>query len=363
MIAPRGIIINGKFLAHELTGVHRVGTELIRQCHELLAEDTDLAARVTIELWVPPRGRERAAKLGVPFRVVRPLEGVAWGQLTLPLAARGRTVLSFGNVGPLLTRNAVTMIQDAQVHSTPKSYGPLFRLWYRFHQPIAGRRHKRILTVSEFSRVQLGRYGIAGPQAVAVIRNGADHVLRDRPDESIVGRLGLEAGRYVVALANIQPHKNISLLLAVFAADEMREITLVLFGAATRRDFENAGMTVPQNVCFAGRLRDDELWGLYAQALCLAFPSLTEGFGLPPLEAMMMGCPAIVAPRGALPETCGDAAAYADPYDAKPWRDAILAMRDDRPARETLVAKGRAWARQFTWKSAAIQVMAELLTL
>jgi glycosyltransferase involved in cell wall biosynthesis len=360
---PREVIINGKFLADELTGVHRVGTELICACHKLIAQDPALAALISMELWVPRDGGSRAEGLGVPFRVIPRLAGVAWGQITLPLAARGLTILSFGNVGPLLARNAVTMIQDAQVHSTPESYSALFRAWYRFHQPIAGRRHRRILTVSEFSRDQLVRYEIARHEGIAVVHNGADHALRDPPDRNIVAKLGLRPGGYVVALANIQPHKNIALLLQAFSAPELRELTLVLFGAAGRREFEKAGLPVPDNVCFAGRLGDAELWGLYRDALCLAFPSLTEGFGLPPLEAMMHGCPVIVSPMGALPETCGNAALYADPYRVDDWRDAMLSMRAEDGPRRALIEAGHTWARQFTWNAAANRVLEILLAL
>lgn len=355
--------MNGKFLADELTGVHRVGAELIRNCHQLLTEDPGIAPGLAMELWIPRKGREKAAALGVPYRIVAPLEGVAWGQITLPLRARGCMILSLGNVGPVLARNAVTMIQDAQIHSTPKSYGLLFRAWYRFHQPIAGRRHRRILTVSEFSRRQLAHYGVVSPEKVSVIHNGADHVLRDRPDHAVVARLGLAPGRYAMALANVQPHKNIGLLLEAFADPSMRDLTLVLFGAAGAESFAEAGLPVPPNVRFTGRLRDEELWGLYRNALCLAFPSLTEGFGLPPLEAMMLGCPVVAAPAGALPESCGDAPIYADPYNAVPWREAILSLTADETLRRAMIDRGHEWASRFSWKGAAIRLIALLAAL
>lgn len=362
-VAVRKFVVNGKFFSDELTGVHRVGTELIRHCHKLLADDRALATKLNMELWVPPRGRARAEALGVPFQVVSPLEGVAWGQFTLPFRARSRTILSLGNVGPVLARNAVTMIQDAQVRSTPESYAPLFRAWYRFHQPISGRRHRRILTVSEFSQDQLAHYRIAKREWITVIPNAADHVLRERPDDGIVARLNLTPGRYVVALSNIQPHKNIGLLLKAFARPELERFTLVLFGAAGRKAFAEAGFDASANVCFADRLGDGELWGLYRQALCLAFPSLTEGFGLPPLEAMMLGCPVLAAPAGALPETCGDAALFVDPFSVEDWRDAILSVAGSPRLRQGLIVRGRAWANRFSWSASASRLVAVLLAL
>jgi glycosyltransferase involved in cell wall biosynthesis len=92
-------------------------------------------------------------------------------------------------------------------------------------------------------------------------------------------------------------------------------------------------------------------------ALCFAMPSLTEGFGLPPLEAMMLGCPALLAPCGALPEVCGDAALYANPHDPDAWKDAILRIRDEPGLRERLVEAGRIQSDQFTWDAAGRRIV------
>ena len=114
-----------------------------------------------------------------------------------------------------------------------------------------------------------------------------------------------------VQISPPQAHKNVGLLLRAFADPALRDLRLVLFGGEGRGAFEARGSAVPDNVVFAGRVSDGELRALYAHALCVAFPSTTEGFGLPPLEAMLVGCPAVVAPCGALPEVCGSAAVQA----------------------------------------------------
>lgn len=354
------VIVNGRFLTAELTGVHRVAAELLRHAHICLLENPELASRLELQLWVPRNGRDAARALGLPFRVVGPLRGIAWEQVTLPLRARGRTILSLCNVGPIITRKAVTMLQDAQVHSTPASYSRGFRAWYRLQQPIVGRRHRRVLTVSEFSRAQLAHYGHAPAEKTITIPNGADHALRAPPDERVVEKLGLQPGRYVVALANTQPHKNIGMLLDAFSDKRLADLTLVLFGAASREQFKGLGHHVPPNTCFTGRISDGELWALYRGACCLAFPSLTEGFGLPPLEAMSLGCPAVVAPEGALPQTCGRAALYVDPSKADDWVTAIRMLADDPARREKMGQNGKAWAANFTWRNAASQLLAEL---
>lgn len=360
---PRQIVVNGKFLTAESTGVHRVAAELVRHAHDLLQEDAAARKRLNLEVWVPAAGEDRARALGVPYRVVGPLAGIPWEQITLPARAGGRLILSLCNVGPLAARNAMTMFHDAQVHSTPESYSRPFRQWYRFHQPIAGRRHRRVLTVSDFSRQQLAQYGLSTTDRTGVILNGVDHVLATTPDEGILSQFGLQKGRYVVALANTQRHKNIGILLKAFADARLADLTLVLFGSAGAGDFVTAGHALPNNLCFAGRVSDGELRALYGSALCIAFPSTTEGFGLPPLEAMTMGCPAVVAPAGALPQTCGRAAIYADPENPEEWVSAIRRIADNPEYRDSLSAGSRVWASSFTWRNAASRLVEELLAL
>jgi glycosyltransferase involved in cell wall biosynthesis len=351
----RQIVINGKFLGGGLTGVHRVA-------HELLSAITD-SGRLDCEILTPSGEPMPALRASLPVRAVGHLHGQLWEQIDLPRAAQGRLILSLCNLAPVATRNAVTMIHDAQVFITPESYSLAFGAWYRLILRQIGRRHRRILTVSHFSKQQLIRYDIAPAERIEVIHNGADHILRVAADPGILGRLGLERHGYAVGLANTQSHKNITLLLRAFARPDMARLKLVLVGGASRTDFEALGKLVPANVIFAGSVADDALRGLLEGALCLAFPSLTEGFGLPPLEAMVLGCPAVIAPCGALPEVCGSAAIKADPADPAAWSSAILSLARDAAAWSTRSAAGRRHAAEFTWKRAAALLRAALADL
>ncbi|MGE0776536.1 MAG: glycosyltransferase family 4 protein, partial [Sphingomonadaceae bacterium] len=247
--------------------------------------------------------------------------------------------------------------------TTPKSYTLPYRIWHRFQQANIGRRHARILTVSEFSRMQLAGYGVTQKDRIGVVLNGVDHGADISPDPTILDRLDLRAGKYVLALANIKAHKNIGVLLRAFARPELSDTSLMLFGADGRAQFEQQGMSIPQNVRFAGKIDDAQLRALYKSALCLAFPSLTEGFGLPPLEAMREGCPSVVSPTGALPEVCGDAAIYADPHDPAAWAAEILKLTNDAALRQTLVQRGKEQAARFTWDKAARTLIRELMSI
>jgi glycosyltransferase involved in cell wall biosynthesis len=362
-VLARTVIINGRFLLGGSTGVHRVAEELTLHCAALLRERADLRQRIAFELWVPPGARAGADKLGLAYRVAGRLDGRVWEQVTLPLMARGRMILSLCNVGVMAATNSVTMIHDAQVHITPASYTPAFRAWYRLQQGAIGRRHRRILTVSEFSADQLVHHGVAPRDRIRVIHNGIDHIGAVQPDPAVLNRLGLVAGQFVVSLANTQAHKNVAMLLRAFADPALRDVTLVLFGSHGADQFRALGHDVPANVRFAGRIDDAALAALLRDARCLAFPSCTEGFGLPPLEAMQSGCPALVSPAGALPEVCGDAALYADPQQPDRWVEAIVRLGQDQGLRQGLIAAGRDQAGRFTWRKAAEQLIMELLAI
>jgi len=357
----RRFIINGKFLRAESTGVHRVATEL---CHALAAlqdEGHPAVADMRFEVLHTADGAARAAAIPLPRAVLAPLTGIPWEQVTLPLRKGQGTLLNLCNIGPVASVDAVTMIHDAQVHLSPQSYSRGFRLWYRLVQPMLGRRNRAILTVSAFSKAQIAEAGIAPADRIHVVHNGVDHILRVTPDGAPLAALGLVRGRYVVALSTTQAHKNIAVLLRAFADPRLADMPLVLVGGAGRDDFVRLGHAVPDTVRFAGRVSDGGLRALMEAALCLGFPSTTEGFGLPPLEAMTVGCPAIVAPCGALPEVCGSAVVYAAPDDAEAWVGAVRALAGAPEAeRARIVEAGRARADGFTWRRAALR-LAEVL--
>ncbi|MEM5450497.1 glycosyltransferase family 4 protein [Paraburkholderia guartelaensis] len=353
-IASKTIAFNGKFFGAAPTGVHKVAEQLVAATDALIAGqagsglDCTLVVRDRVEI---PRYRNISCVR--ESRWVRRIHRIAWEQCYLPLARRRDFILNLCNLGPLLHRDSATMIHDAQVYSAPESYSLPFRLWYKSLYFFIGKRHKIIFTVSEFSKAELVRYGIANADKIVVVHNGCDHVLQVQPDARQVAALSLKPRRYVLALANTQKHKNVGILLKAFASAQLSDVELVLFGNATQADFEGLGHVVPPNVRFTGRISDAELVGLMTHAGALAFPSLTEGFGLPPLEAMALGCPVIAAPLGALPEVCGKAVLYADPFDADAWRMNILAVLNDESVRQSLISAGRRQAGGFTWRQAA----------
>lgn len=354
MEGPLRIAINGKFLAAAPTGVHRVAAELTHALATIAHEAPD---RLDVELWVPSDAADAAARFAMPAHVIRPFVHIPWEQLSIPWRDPGRLLINLCNIGPVLRGHAMTMIHDAQVYLAPDSYSRPFRLWYKAVQPLLARRHRHLFAVSEFSRIEIVRAGLCAAERISVVHNGVDHMLRVPADRAVLTRLGLPSRGYVIALASTQAHKNIGLLGRAFSDASLAGLRLVLVGGEGAEDFAARGIAMPAGTIFAGRVSDGELRALYESALCLAFPSRTEGFGLPPLEAMLVGCPAVVAPCGALPEVCGDAALYAGPDDPAAWASEIARLAADAGWRDTRVACGRAHAARFSWTAAAQRLL------
>jgi glycosyltransferase involved in cell wall biosynthesis len=173
-----------------------------------------------------------------------------------------------------------------------------------------------------------------------VIHLGLDHELF-RPDG------GARRGPFLLYPANPWPHKNHERLFAAFSRVHRArpELRLILTGTG----LERLG-AVPKGVEVRGRVRREELAELYRTASALVFPSLYEGFGQPPLEAMASGTPVAVSRAGSLPEVCGDAALYFEPTSVDEIAEAILAVLD-RP--DHLIERGLKRAAQFTWDATA----------
>jgi glycosyltransferase involved in cell wall biosynthesis len=261
------------------------------------------------------------------------------------------------NLAPLGHPKCITHIHDAQVFISPESYSATFGAWYRFALPRIGRSALRVLTVSEYSRARLAEFGVAPWESISVLNNGADHLLDVDADLGVVERLGVTSSRVVLAVANSQAHKNLGVLFKAFAGGAMEGLTLVLVGVDGREAFLSQGFSPPPDVRFTGRVSDGELRALYEHAVCLAFPSTTEGFGLPPLEAMSLGCPTVVAPCGALPETCGEAALYAPADDPAEWAAVIRQLSEDPELRTRTEHAGRRRASLYRWSKSAQRLL------
>jgi glycosyltransferase involved in cell wall biosynthesis len=223
-----------------------------------------------------------------------------------------------------------------------------------------------IICVSEFGKEQLLMFRPQGRQPVTVVYNGVD---RDWRANSAWPSPHPQP--YFLFVGNVKPHKNLHRLLDAFMLVNKKSCDLVIVGR--REGFINGDPEIVrhasrmnQRVHFLGEIdhEDERLRHYYASAEALVLPSLYESFGLPALEAMALGCPVIVSKLGGLPEVCGDAVLYVNPYDVSDIAAQIERILTDRTLRDRLKHKGIARAEQFDWDRTAtstVRVITDLL--
>lgn len=341
------VYVNGRFAAQRTTGVQRVAREVLLALDRLpAAEGWTLLCPPSAE---PPSLRRvavrRVGASGVPLH--------AWEQAVLPWAARDGLLVNLAGGAPALARRQLAVIHDAAVFDHPGAYTPAFRAWYRMLFRRLARRGDALLTVSEFSRGRLSAALGVPPSRLGVLPLGADHLLDVSPDAGLLAAHGLREGGFVLAVGSANPTKNLAALVAAWGRIAHDGVTLVIAGGRNDRVFADDGHADPVGVLRLGAVDDATLATLYQHALALVFPSIYEGFGLPPLEAMGFGCPVLAAREASIPEVCGDAAAYLDGTDAGAIGRGLRRLLDDAPLRERLRRAGPAQAARHRWAGAA----------
>lgn len=359
---PEPVYINGRFLAQRQTGVQRAAAELVLALDGLYARGPSDGCPLT--LLAPPDADTGRLDLGaIPVRRIGRRAGYAWEQWDLPRYAGGRLLVNLGNTAPLLHRRNAILIHDASVFDRPDGYGRRFRIAMRCLLPVLARRAEALFTVSRFSAERLAAHGIANRRGCTVLPSGTEHVGRIAADAGAAVRHGLVPGRYVLFVGSPHPNKNLAGARAAIARVGDPAIRLAVVGAADPRVFASgapAAAAPDDRTVYLGPVADGALAGLYGDALALLFPSFYEGSGLPPLEAMALGCPVIASDRASLPEVCGDAALPVDPDDAGAMAAAIDRLAADGRLRANLIARGRARARRFSWATSAALLAATL---
>lgn len=352
---PR-ITINGRFLTRRATGVERFAKELL-QAWWSRGSGADSVRIVAPARKTPidPQG------LDIPLETLGALQGHAWEQLELPQHCRGDLLVNLCNSGPLSHEPQLAVLHDAGPVANPAAYGFAYRNWHRWMLHGLMRRARIVATVSHFSATELMHYFGRKARGIEIIYEGGEHILRTPSDPRIFARLGLDRQRYVLAVGSRSPNKNFAAV--ALAADMLKDlgIRVVAVGGHNPRVFARTDSRAEEgSLLMAGYASDGELRALYEHAQCFVFPSYYEGFGLPPLEAMHCGCPVVVSKRSALPEICGDAAAYCDPDDPSDVARQLRRVIESPALQAELREAGFGRAALFSWTRAA-SLFAELL--
>ncbi|RZI86224.1 MAG: glycosyltransferase family 1 protein [Rubrivivax sp.] len=345
------IIFNGRFLQRPVTGVERFAIETLRALDDLIsAGEIDIGP---LCIAVPRGTRPQVEFTNLKVIEVGRWQGYAWEQLELPWFAGRRLLVNLCNTGPVLKRHQAVVIHDAAVFSVPQAYGTAFKLVYKGMHRLLALRGAQILTVSEFSRQELARHLQLKPSAITVLPEGGEHVLRVQPDEGILNKAGLRQRPFVLAVSSAQANKNFAFVAQALASLGDPGFDVVVAGGTNPAVFAAKGAPMPAFVKHVGYVSDGELASLYEHAACFVFPSLYEGFGIPPLEAMARGCPVVASTAASIPEVCGDAAVYFDPLDAQSFLNALNRVMGSETARVELKVLAHQRSQLWTWPQAA----------
>ena len=268
------------------------------------------------------------------------------------------------------------------------------KIYARLMLNAAVRMSDKIITVSNFSRSEIIKYTGADKDRITVIHNGIDRRLfrpitdkekyspaSSPPKEGITILDNLRKKyslpkEFIIFVGNVKPNKNLKRLLEAYEllikkGDAKYGLVIIgkkegfITGDSESFRFLKNSSSLQEKVLFTGSVDTSELPAVYNSASMLVFPSLYEGFGLPPLEAMACGCPVIVSNTASLPEVCGDAAYYVDPYSVESIAEGMNKVHSDGALREDLIQKGLERAGMFSWEESAkehMNIFEEIIT-
>jgi len=322
-----------------------------------------------------PADSQTLGTLGTNFRAVVETSGnySLAEQWRIPLALRREHVTLFHAphyvLPPLVGCESVVTIHDC-IHLMFPQYLPnqLAYTYARASIRMAARRATRIMTVSESSKRDILRFVDVAPEKIDVIHNAYDERFGIEPAEEDVVRVRERYqlnDEFVLYAGNVKPHKNLGRLIEAFHLVRkrgMNHLKLVMIGdeiskyTALRRAVHHHQLH--KYVRFLGYLPEETLAVMYRLAGVFVFPSLYEGFGLPPLEAMASGTPVVTSNVSSLPEVAGDAAVLVDPYDPHAIAEGIYQVLTDEQLRRDLRRKGVARAGMFSWEQSVRRVRA-----
>ncbi|MEE3715439.1 glycosyltransferase family 1 protein [Tumidithrix elongata RA019] len=385
-MTSHSLIINGRFLAQPITGVQRYSIELVKALDRLLGLDSSNLHSVgfkssedklpKISIFAPSNIYTELHLKHIPIHKVGYLKGHLWEQIELPFYSRNAALLlNLGNTAPFFKQKQIVVIHDASVFAIPQAYIPLFSAWYQLLYKQLGKVAKQIITISHFSKAELIKYCQIDATKIQVAYLGKEHISAQVADLDFLKQQGIGNQPFCLAVSSPSKHKNFRAVLEAIALldhpnqiHEAPKFEVIVVGQANPKIFNASAQqqaSAPTNeatsrVRYLGAVSDRVLKALYQTASCLIYPSLYEGFGLPPLEAMTCGCPVITSNAASLPEVCGDAVLYCDPHNSYDIANKIKRLMQDNTLQENLRQRGLKQAQAYNWETCAQTLLTEI---
>lgn len=373
-VAPAHIAINAHLLSlsdsYRGAGIHRYIYALLEYLPRV-SRPFRGSHRFTAYLGDPRAGHRAWPGLDVrlsPFSTVSPAVRVFWEQLFLParLLSDGIDLVhgpayALPLLGP--ARSVVT-VHDLSFFMYPQTFNRPNRLYLQLMTRLSVQRADAVIAVSQHTRQDVIRLLNAPVDRVHTVPNGIDpefHPLPEDKKQDFREQRQLPE-RFILCISTIEPRKNLTTLIRAYATLNGVECSLIIGGGRGWR-YESVFALVEElrlkdRVLFPGFIPHAELPYWYNLADIFVFPSIYEGFGLPPLEAMACGTPVIVSNTSSLPEVVGSAGQLVDPTDVNALADAMRHVLADGALATSMAEQGLSQAERFSWRATAERTMA-----
>lgn len=319
------IVINGRFLSQQITGVQRVAHELVRELDNLIKEE-----KIEVVMLAPKNIIFENLYKNIKIKKIGFLKGHLWEQLELPFYAlkeRGM-LLNLCNTAPIINTGIISLY-DISFKVNPQFFSRKFSLCYRILIYILLKTSKKIITCSEFSKKEIYSNYSINKEKIIVNYCGGEHILRINEDFSILKKFNLERKKFYLAVSSINPNKNFRYIIEL--AKLYPEKKFVIVGKKNIKIFGELRIENLKNLIWCGYITDEELKALYITCRGFIYPSFYEGFGLPPLEAMECGCKEVfVSNTSCLPEIFGESVVYLNPYKVEKLLDTKIGERKEK---------------------------------
>ncbi len=341
------IVVNARFLTRKITGVQRYAIEISLILKQIYGDKIKFVAPKKDIIY-----HDLAKQLEAEF--YGNSTGLLWEQTDLPVYLKKNNnpvLLGLTNTAPITYHKNVLTVHDLIFMKDASWFPNKFSLIYKLGIPVLLNHALKVITVSEFSKQDIIKTFNTPADKIEVAYNAVSKEFREYSELDYENKYG----NYILAVISfLNPRKNLGNIIKAYNKAGLKDTKLVIAGV--RADEFPDKSIINKNIVFAGYMKDKGLAGLYKNAKLLVFPSLFEGFGIPPLEAMSCGCPVIASNLTSLPEVCGDAAYYVNPYDVEDIASAIKHVLNNENLQNTLRKKGLERANFFSWKSSANKI-------
>lgn len=300
-------IINGKFLSQSITGVQRFAGEIVLALDKFVDKNQFIIV-------APPVKFSKEYKLENIKIIKYGSKNIQlWEQISLPFFVykSGGTLINLCNSSPLV-KPGIVCIHDMTFRRIPKTFSRSFVLWYRLLVNNCAHRSPLILTVSNYSKGEIEKFYPASKGRISVLCNGWEHINSYIPDYSVFDKCDLPLDRdYYFSLGSLTANRNFEWILKTAANN--KDCIFYIAGGITSEKLQKQSYELPTNVYLLGRVNDCQLKALMENCKAFISPSLYEGFGIPPLEALACGARVMVSDIPVYHEIFGGAVFYFNP--------------------------------------------------